>query len=226
VVISQPDDDGLDWDQGWQGSGQFIIVQQNAVVGNRGIEADNNGNANDATPRSAPEIWNMTLVGSGAEPGAAGKTQGGIMFRRGTAGSLNNSVITAFADFAIDVADASTVTQAEDGALAVATTYFFNNANDANDGWPDGFDEDAGADNDGGFDEQAHFNGTIDSNVFADPGLADPTNLSAPDFSPSAGAAALEGSATPPAGFDAAATFLGAIGTEDWTAGWTAYPGS
>ena len=29
---------------------------------------------------------------------------------------------------------------------------------------------------------------------------------------------------TPPSGFDGDATFIGAIGTVDWTAGWTAYP--
>jgi hypothetical protein len=36
----------------------------------------------------------------------------------------------------------------------------------------------------------------------------------------------MTGGATPPADgfFDPTATFIGAMGVEDWTAGWTAYP--
>ena len=51
-------------------------------------------------------------------------------------------------------------------------------------------------------------------------------NLDTPDFKPGSGAAALTGGATPPNDgfFDATATFVGAFGTDDWTAGWTSYP--
>jgi len=49
---------------------------------------------------------------------------------------------------------------------------------------------------------------------------------STPVFAPQAGSAALSGGATPPSDgfFDTTATFRGAIGTDDWTAGWTKYP--
>ncbi|RYZ31531.1 MAG: hypothetical protein EOO72_16690, partial [Myxococcaceae bacterium] len=56
IVISQPDDDGLDYDLGWRGKVQFLVVQQNAVVGNRAIEASGNKNDNVAQPHSVPEI--------------------------------------------------------------------------------------------------------------------------------------------------------------------------
>ena len=53
-------------------------------------------------------------------------------------------------------------------------------------------------------------------------------SLTAPTFKPGPGSPALEPTkaATPPADgfFDAAATYIGAVGSDDWTAGWTAYP--
>jgi hypothetical protein len=233
LVVTQPDDDGLDWDFGWSGSAQFIIVQQNALVGNHGFEADNNEDANDAEPRSNPTIWNATLIGSNQEPGTAGKTQGGMMLRRGTAGSINNSIVAFFTDWAIDVADYSTVLLAEDGDLAVQSTYFFDNANDTLDGFPAGFDVSDGIEDDcqspavkcAGYDEQDLFTSDA-TNVFGgdDPGLTAPLDLDAPSFAPVEGSPVLVGGETPPEGLDATATYFGAIGDVDWTAGWTAYP--
>ena len=45
IVITQPDDDGLDWDLGWTGKAQFVIVQQKAGRGDKGFEADNHPSA-------------------------------------------------------------------------------------------------------------------------------------------------------------------------------------
>ena len=48
-------------------------------------------------------------------------------------------------------------------------------------------------------------------------------SLTAPIFKPTA---PVPGGATPPNDgfFDASATYIGAVGTDDWTQGWTAYP--
>jgi hypothetical protein len=54
--------------------------------------------------------------------------------------------------------------------------------------------------------------------------LGNPFELGAPDFKPAAGSPAMTGGATPGTGLDASATYLGAVGETDWTAGWTAYP--
>jgi hypothetical protein len=232
LVVTQPDDDGLDWDFGWSGTAQFLIVQQNALVGNHAIEADNNVDANDAEPRSNPTIWNATLIGSDQDPGAAGKTQGGMMLRRGTAGAIHNAIIAHFSDWAIDVADYSTVLLAEQGDLGVHASYFFDNANDVGDGFPSGFDVADGIEDDcaapgpacTGYDEAALFAGDA-TNVFGDdPGLAAPLDLDAPSFLPAEGSPVATGGDPPPVGFDTSATFIGAMGDEDWTAGWTAYP--
>jgi hypothetical protein len=208
VVVTQTDDDGIDWDFGWNGTVQFAIVQQGETHGNRGIEADNNEDNNDATPRSAPELWNLTLVGGGA----AGVDQGGLHLRRGTAGLINNAIVTNFKTYAFNVDGASTETQWDGGDLTVANTYFYNDGA-VGDLWPAAFDEDT-------FDEQAEADAIASNKLGVDPELTAPTSSSAPDFAPMAGSPVLTGCGTPPAGFDASATFCGAIGTDDWTAGW------
>ncbi len=219
ILIVQPDDDGLDWDFGWSGKAQFVIVQQNAQVGNYGFEADNNRNSANATPRSMPEIWNATLLGSNADPGMAGKSQGGMLLRRGTAAKINNAIVTHFADFTVDVDGQPSVDQATAGNLFVRTSIFFDNAN-LNDRWP------METDNDMGFDEGAFFAGAALANRFVDPLIDAAMNLLGPNFKPAAGSPALMGGGTPPADgfFDASATFVGAVGSTDWTKVWTAFP--
>jgi len=46
----------------------------------------------------------------------------------------------------------------------------------------------------------------------------------APSFQLAAGSPVLTGCGTPPAGCDQTATFCSAVGTTDWTVGWTRYP--
>ena len=227
LVVTQPDDDGLDWDVGFRGKVQFVIVQQSTTAGDKGFECDSNGNSMDATPRSAPTIYNATLIGSDADPGEAFKTQGAMHLREGTAGSIHNVIVTHFADYGPDVDDWPTVQQTQTEALTIDHSYFYDNANDTDHGWPAGFDESDGVQNDcdqddeNCFDEEAFFTDPSRNNTFSDPGLGDPLNLTAPDFAP---ATVLTGGATPPSGFDTSATFIGAIGATDWTAGWTSYP--
>jgi len=56
--------------------------------------------------------------------------------------------------------------------------------------------------------------------------LTDLLNKTAPNFKPKANAAALTAGIAPPNDgfFDVDATFAGAIGADDWTAGWARYP--
>jgi hypothetical protein len=211
AIVTQPDDDGLDWDFGWSGKVQYLIVQQNATVGNNGIEADNNVNDNDAQPRSNPTIWNATLVGSNQAPGTAGKPQLGALLRRGTAGVLSNFVVAYFTDSNVDVNGGVSEAQVAAGALSLHSSIFFSPANPSP--WLP-FELDAFVTND------------ASNRDGVDPGLTDALNLVAPSFAPTPKSAVFTGGATPPADgfFDETATQVGAIGTEDWTAGWTAYP--
>ncbi|MCY1073261.1 hypothetical protein [Archangium lansingense] len=225
ILITQPDDDGLDWDTGYRGKVQFLIVQQNADVGNMAFESDNNAQqAATAVPLSQPEVWNVTLIGSNADPTKAGKLQGGMHLKNGTGGKLNNVIIAHFADLAVDIDKTSTVTRYDNGELFIKNSIFWDNKNVA-DGNTLGAD---GTDNDGAFDEGSKLLESATGNRIADPMLTAALNLDAPNFAPKAGSSALDaakaGSPTNDGFFDTTAKFVGAVGTEDWTAGWTAFP--
>ncbi len=218
LLVSQPQDDGLDWDFGWVGKAQFVIVQQSAFS-NQGFESDNNVNANDAVPRSKPTIYNASLVGSDRAPGGANQRQVGMHLRRGTGVAVFNSIITGFADFPIDVDGASTVAQTPNN-LSIKNSIFWDNGNQAT--WVDP------TDNDAGFDEGMYFKAEI-SNKQVDPRITSALNLASPNFHPGANSPALTvaNAAPPPSDgfFDATAMYLGAVGgAADWTLGWTAYP--
>ena len=90
LVVTGANDDSLDWTDGWNGALQFALVVQ-ATGDDNGIEGDNNGDtSNDAMPRSAPRISNITLIGDG---GGSGE---GIQLREGTAGTVANAIVTNF----------------------------------------------------------------------------------------------------------------------------------
>jgi hypothetical protein len=227
VIITQPDDDALDWDRGWTGKAQFLIVQQKLGRGDKAIEADNNNNDNELLPRSAPEVWNATFIGS---DGAATDPQGGPHLRRGSAGKINNSIIAYFPKFAFDVDGTSSVNQFNANMLAVKNTYFVKAAASTA-VWPANFDVGTGGtQNDCPtaqtcLDEAASIGGDATNKLNIDPMLTAPKSLTAPSWKPMAGSPVLTGCATPPAGFDQTATFCGAVGATDWTTGWTKYPG-
>ena len=62
-------DDSFDWTDGWTGKGQFWVAQQRGDDADNGFEADNNGDDNEANPRSNPTIYNVTLVGGSGRTG-------------------------------------------------------------------------------------------------------------------------------------------------------------
>lgn len=216
AVVSQAEDDSIDWDQGWQGRAQFLIVQHRAVGSDAGFESDNLGDDNDAQPRSAPEIANITLVGR------TGSGSPGMVLRRGTHGKIYNAIVTGFPAGAVDVRDPGGVAGAGSGDLFVDNSIFFENG-DVN------FPEETGdADNDDGFDEAAFFLEAERGNREVDPQLADAANSTAPNFAPAADSPAATGAAALPDNgfFDTSVDYVGAIepGGTDWTAGWTSFP--
>ncbi len=218
VVISWADDDGLDWDFGWRGKVQFLVVQQEPSAGDKGFEADNNGTNQDFTPRSDPTIYNATLVGSGKAAGVA-PAQAGLSLKVGTAGHMYNMIVTRFSDAAVDVDSTSTVAQITAGALTLENNIVYGNA-----GSPASWGPDPDAD---GITDNTLFDVLAKNNRNVDP-LLTSYLLEAPSYVPQASSPSLTGAATPPDDgfFDPTATFVGAIPDEagDWTAGWTAYP--
>ncbi|OJT18672.1 hypothetical protein BO221_38680 [Archangium sp. Cb G35] len=239
IVISQPDDDGLDYDLGYTGKVQFLVVQQNDRVGNRAIEASGNKTTNTATPRSVPEIWNASFIGSGRPAASTGTKQEGLVFNTGAGIKLNNSIVAHFADKAVDVDGAASAQLSESGNLTIKNTIFWQNkgnttsidysANPVKDAAGNTTNEDATRlSNDTIYREPDQILATVHNNRVVDPLLSGAVNAKTPNFKPTAESQALitSNSATPPADgfFDTSAKFIGAVGSTDWTAGWTAYP--
>ena len=226
LVITGSDDDGLDWDQGWSGRAQFIAVQQLPGRGNHGIEADNNRASQDAMPRSSPTLYNVTLVGRAPDSSDPGEGRSrGMVLRVGTAGSLNNLIVTNFNDWAMFVDGSNSQARWTDGSLGVKNSIFFKNPTAA---WQNVAPANLA---DGGmavdnFNEEMALSAPSLNNRQVDPLLPSATVVTAPVFKPLTDSPALMGGATPPGDgfFDVTATFVGAVGATDWTAGWTSFP--
>ncbi len=107
ILITYPGDDGLDWDRGWQGKGQFVVVNMASDRGDSAIEADNYSKNHAAEPRSKPILSNVTLLGSPKST----RSQRGMVLRHGTSGDFRNFIIADFVTESIDIRDSETVSQ-------------------------------------------------------------------------------------------------------------------
>lgn len=211
AVISRVGDDGLDTDQGYQGNVQFLLMIQDAR-GDKGMEADNNGDAEDATPRSTPTVYNATFFGNNVDG------QEGLRLRAGTGGTVANSIIANFemgdciqVDGDVSVMNAN-LAEGDANRLRAGNNLVFGCDGPVNFTPPDG--------------SAVTFTGTWDADIVeADPMFV-PLNIMAPNFVPPAASPAATGAAANPGGFFEAADYFGAFepGGTDWTAGWTAFP--
>jgi hypothetical protein len=99
-------DDGVDWQMGFRGTVQNVVIQRYPIQdGDKCIEADNNENGFDAVCRSRPLIANATFIGSNG----GGIDTYGVHFRRGTDVTFVNSIICYTNDQAIRISDDPTV---------------------------------------------------------------------------------------------------------------------
>ena len=106
VVLNGNEDDSLDWTDGWTGSVQFVLIQQDRIA-DKGFEGDNNGDFNTRNaPRSEPTIGNVTMVGTVPDPDS--DSSQAMRIREGTAGNFFNIVATDFEDACLDVDQAET----------------------------------------------------------------------------------------------------------------------
>lgn len=206
LVVTGANDDSFDYSTGWQGYGQFWIVQQDAANGaDNGFEVDNNEDDYSATPRTDPMIYNVTVIG--ANDASEGDT--GLLMRRGTAGQVRNVIVVGFDD-GLDIDNDETFAECASGGLIIDYLIYHNNANNLND------DSD---------DETACTNLAAWANVTeGDPLLGDPYNLTSPDWVPSTGGPADSGATPPDNGFfDTSASYIGAVepgAASPWYAGW------
>ena len=222
IVSSQNQDDGFDTDNGWSGRAQFVIVQNvshppTLPEASNGYESDNHGTAAsyDALPRTSPTVYNATLIG---DHGYAGVASYAAVFRRGTSGHYANHIWYGFPK-GIELRDTATKAQLDGGSLDIRSSILFGNDADATN-LP-------APQSSGDILERDYITADRGNIINVDPELpAEALSKTAPSFKPAAGSPALTGGTPPPSDgfFDPTATFIGAIGPDDWTAGWTAYP--
>ena len=116
LVLTDIEDDSVDWTQGWQGNLQYVLVKQiqdETVDTDRGMELDNLEQNFNAEPRSGGTMANFTLIGKAGELG--------INPRRGTYGHFGNFIVTDFGS-CLDIDDQATFDQATAGNLTFTNT--------------------------------------------------------------------------------------------------------
>jgi hypothetical protein len=212
LLLTGIGDDSMDWVLGWTGRVQYLVAQQSGDDADNGFEGDNNGNNNDLLPRSAPQIYNATLIGD-PDTNEGNESDDGFELREGTAGTIRNFIVMGFKENGIDWDGASLLAQAQSGGLSISHGIVFQTSSLA------------GAPLDSTSRPLLSQVSTIRQ---ANPGLADPYNLTNPNYRP-AGIATLAGGQLAPAippndGFFEVTTFIGALSpdpAQDWTqTGW------
>lgn len=230
LVSSFNDDDNFDWDEGFRGKGQFWFAIGASDKGNQAMEMDGGTTPEDGQPYAMPELYNVTLVGSGAT--STNTNSNGLIFRDNTGGKLYNAIIHDYRNYATRIETESA--QSQDSAkrlaagdLAIGNSIFgsfgagttnallFTSPNATTGGAAPATNYTAD-----------HITGAAQSNrINTDPlltGLSRTRNKGL-DPRPAAGSPALTGAKTPPSdGFFAQTDYIGAFKTSNWAKGWSA----
>jgi hypothetical protein len=202
VVSNNGLGNAIEWTGGYTGNLQFVIAQ------GAGAGAALKGSNSEADPARAPVshpiIYNATLVG--ISPVIPSGSHYGLSLQQGSAASLRNSIITRFNDGAIDLQSEQTLALASPEEISHLTVY---------------------ANGPGGATHLARAAAALASTSLRDrdPGLDAAAQRESPRFVPTDPGVNSDIAVTP-SGFDATATFRGALPVEgeDWTLGWTDYP--
>ncbi len=116
-------DDFFDWQIGFRGSLQFGVAHQAAAgvdgSGRNAFEADNNEFGFDNLQRSNPRICNVTAIG--AKNQGLGISGSGANLRRGTAGTIANSIFSGWVSSCLDVDNDETIARGCTGPATLRT---------------------------------------------------------------------------------------------------------
>ena len=205
-VSSGSTDDELAWALGWRGTAQHMFLQQGSAGGDHAIEGANDEFGFGTAPRSAPRLYNLTLVGDPSRAPWPQSRGGGILLRDGSAVTVRNALVTGFSSGAIDVRDH-------------ARTLFIQGVSSI-----DNAILSAGA----GGTAHGQVNGGIEAIVgflHEDARLVNARYQANPDPRPTLGSPALRvgtGAAPPSDGLlDTSAQYVGAFGDSNWLEEWT-----
>jgi hypothetical protein len=213
-------DDDFDTDFGFTGKLQYLVGLRDPEIADQsqsnGFESDNDASGTLNEPITSPTWWNVSLIGPKANSGTTINSlfRRGMHLRRSSRNKISNALILGWPT-GIRLDGKNTVPGAANGLMWVNNSIVS--------GWTSVAMDTISANN-------TVFN--IDTwwtnsngrkfTTNAEVGLVDPFNLTSPNFLPASGSPALSGAATPPNDgfFDVSATFVGAFGATDWTAGW------
>lgn len=214
------EDDGFDWDNGYSGRLQFLVLQQSPqhVGEDNGFEADNDAQGSGNTPLSNPTIFNASLFGKNAD---VDNIQYGMLLRRNTRVTLKNLLVSGF-EAAIDIRDTSTAQAVGQGALTLTNSLFWNTKNAGvleNIAYPETGAAAPNKDNDGAFNEIDWIKTPANKNLWnVDPETNGAFDTEKPVFGPKK--ALVDNAATPPNDgfFDASAAYVGAFkdASDNW----------
>jgi trimeric autotransporter adhesin len=208
LIATATGDDSFDWTDGYTGKIQYAIAQQWPRVSSadpNGIEADNRDKTPLVTPVSSPTISNLTLVGNSTVTAGYG-----TRLRRGTQGKIHNAIIQGYGNACIFVDGAES-----QGFVGNQLALFNSRISCTN-----LYETKTAA---ATAPSQALVEGAAGMNMtvpVATALLTDAVSTTAPNFAPAAGSAAATGGAAPAGDtFFTAETFIGAVGTTNWTTG-------
>lgn len=219
-------DDDFDFDFGYTGKIQYGIAcrKPDFVDGGdagNGIECDNDGTGTTATPFTKPQMSNFTIVGANNATGTAANHNFGNRWRRATQFVLRNSIIMGWPKGGLSFESAATAK----AYYVDRFSEFRNNLLHSNDA-ANIYRNDATALT---IVTPAQMRTRAESEGCVTLATADAAMLNAPfysttpNFLPKTGSPALAGASfTGLNAYFVATTFIGSMGTSDWTTGgWT-----
>lgn len=219
LLLTGNDDDQFDFSFGWNGDAQFVVTQGDAGDAGRDSKALEGDNAESptpftSTPRTAPRLFNFTLVGNLAVT----QDDGAIQLRRGNGAKINNFLIIGY-PIGLDLVDAETCQTFDAGAPEIRSSTFIDvptlgRTGDTDPSGPGCPVVGAGENLEVLFINTAGWDNRVRSGVASV--LVDALNTDLPDFSmrvATGGAPAEGGVVLPPSGsiFTTAVNFRGAI---------------
>jgi hypothetical protein len=113
VLITDPGDDGLDYDLGWRGQIQYLAIKMYPGIGDNAIEGDNNARYPVMSPASSPVIYNAALIGTGKTD----ERHRAMSLRSGTEAVFGNLAMAGFSSGAIMLEGDETLENVLDGKI-------------------------------------------------------------------------------------------------------------
>ncbi len=218
-------DDDYDCDFGYRGNLQYGISikhPQYADIGDasNGIELDNDGTGTSAQPFTRPVFSNFTFVGSNSRPNTQSNHNFAMRIRRSGRVVVRNSAIVGFQKGGLSLESAGTSDAFINGESEFKNNYIHAVINPFLGGSGSTLTN-------AQLETLALANGNVKGDSVGALRFTDAMSLRKPNVVPMAGSLLLSGGIVPNFdgvlgnGFFAQNNFIGAIGTEDWTAGWT-----